>query len=68
MRKREDALPGRSAGREEQNDGGAGATVDTGKTRVKDEDPGGARAHINLLNRTSASRRISFVRALHLPR
>lgn len=58
------------AGREEQNDGGARA-ADTGETRVKDEDTGGGarepRAHINLLNRTSASRRISFVRALHLP-
>jgi len=43
MRKREGALAGRGAGREEQNDAGAGATVDTGKTRVKDEDPGGAR-------------------------
>jgi len=70
-RKREEAECNRRerAGREEQNDDGARA-ADMGETRVKDEDGGGVcepRAHINLLNRTSASRRISFVRALHLP-
>lgn len=58
------------AGREEQNDGGARA-ADTGWNEGEGWGYGGGarepRAHINLLNRTSASRRISFVRALHLP-
>lgn len=66
---------GRRASREKSKTTVAQVPRTRGETRLKDEDTGRGRgcsareprAHINLLNRTSASRRISFVRALHLP-